>query len=102
MISLENYSKSPFQNRAIKPIKVQGEVSKLQKELYDIETQIDKLNSIQKIYRTEGERYIIIGEIKNSYENLLKQEKVKPIDSIDLNQLNDEKNNLEKNLKKYR
>ena len=85
--------------QSLKPIKVQGEVSKLQKELYDIETQIDKLNSIQKIYRTEGERYIIIGEIKNSYENLLKQEKVKPIDSIDLNQLNDEKNNLEKNLK---
>ena len=65
--------------QSLKPIKVQGEVSKLQKELYDIETQIDKLNSIQKIYRTEGERYIIIGEIKNSYENLLKQEKVKPI-----------------------
>ncbi len=85
--------------QSLKPIKVQGEVSKLQKELFDIETKIDRLNSIQKVYRTEGEKYIIIGEIKNSYENLLKQEKVKPIDCIYLNRLNDEKLNLEKNLK---
>lgn len=83
----------------IEPIKVQGEVSKLQQELNGVENRINELNSIQKVYRTEGEKYIIIGEIKNTYENLLKHEKVKPIDYIYLNQLKDEKSNLEKNLK---
>lgn len=100
--SLENSLKT-IQNylskRNIKPIRVQEEISKLQKELYDVENRIDKLNSIQNVYRTEGEKYIIIGEIKNTYENLLNQEKIKPIDSIYLNQLKDERSNLEKNLR---
>lgn len=83
----------------IEPIKVQGEVSKLQQELNGVENRINELNSIQKVYHTEVEKYIIMGEIKNTYENLLKHEKVKPIDYIYLNQLKDEKSNLEKNLK---
>ena len=82
-----------------KPLRTTINVESLQKELSDIESRINKLNSIQQIYRTEGEKYIIIGEVKNAFENLLKKEDSKPIDAVFLNQLNDEKSNLERNLK---
>ena len=83
----------------LKPLRTTIDVESLQKELSDIESRINKLNSIQQVYRTEGEKYIIIGEVKNAYESLLKKEDLKPIDGVLLNQLNDEKANLEHNLK---
>lgn len=83
----------------LKPLRTTIDVESLQKELSDIESRINKLNSIQQVYRTEGEKYIIIGEVKNAYESLLKKEDFKPIDGVLLNQLNDEKANLEHNLK---
>lgn len=83
----------------LKPLRTTIDVESLQKELSDIESRINKLNSIQQVYRTEGEKYIIIGEVKNAYESLLKKEYFKPIDGVLLNQLNDEKANLEHNLR---
>ena len=83
----------------LKPLRTTIDIESLQKELSDIESRINKLNSIQQAYRTEGEKYIIIGEVKNAYESLLKKEDFNPIDGVRLNQLNDEKANLEHDLK---
>ena len=83
----------------LKPLRTTIDIESLQKELSDIESRINKLNSIQQVYRTEGEKYIIIGEVKNAYESLLKKEDFNPIDGVLLNQLNDEKANLEHDLK---
>ena len=83
----------------LKPLRSTIDIESLQKELSDIESRINKLNSIQQVYRTEGEKYIIIGEVKNAYESLLKKEDFNPIDGVLLNQLNDEKANLEHDLK---
>ena len=83
----------------LKPLRSTIDIESLQKELSDIESRINKLNSIQQVYRTEGEKYIIIGEVKNAYESLLKKEDFNPIDGALLNQLNDEKANLEHDLK---
>ena len=96
--SLKSIQKE-LSKQQLKPLKTTIDVESLQKELSDIESRINKLNSIQQVYRTEGEKYIIIGEVKNAYESLLKKEDLKPIDGVLLNQLNDEKANLEHNLK---
>jgi hypothetical protein len=90
----ENLSK-----KAIEPLRVTGDAKALQEELEKIEHRINQLNQIQKNYQTEGEKFIVIGEIKNAYEQILKRDKIKPIDTVRLNQLNEEKSNLEKNLK---
>lgn len=96
--SLKSIQKE-LSKQQLKPLRTTIDVESLQKELSDIESRINKLNSIQQVYRTEGEKYIIIGEVKNAYESLLKKEDLKPIDGALLNQLNDEKANLEHNLK---
>ena len=96
--SLKSIQKE-LSKQQLKPLRTTIDVESLQKELSDIESGINKLNSIQQVNRTEGEKYIIIGEVKNAYESLLKKEDLKPIDGALLNQLNDEKANLEHNLK---
>jgi len=85
--------------KAVEPLRVTGDAKALQEELDMVGNRIDKLNQIQKNYHAEGEKFIIIGEIKYAYEQILKRDKVKPIDTVRLNQLNEEKSNLEKNLK---
>ena len=100
--SLEDSLKTIQDNlskKTIEPLRVTGDAKTLQEELDKIENRINQLNKIQKNYRAEGERFIIIGEIKYAHEQILKREKVKPIDTVRLNQLNEEKSNLEKNLK---
>ena len=96
--SLKSIQKE-LSKQQLKPLRTTIDVESLQKELSDIESRINKLNSIQQVYRTDGEKYIILGEVKNAYESLLKKEDLKPIDGALLNQLNDEKANLEHNLK---
>ena len=96
--SLKSIQKE-LSKQQLKPLKTTIDVESLQKELSGIESRINKLNSIQQVYRTEGEKYIIIGEVKNAYESLLKKEDFNPIDGVLLNQLNDEKANLEHDLK---
>lgn len=100
--SLEHSLKSiqrELSKQRLKPLRTTIDIESLQKELSNIESRINKLYSIQQVYRTEGEKYIIIGEVKNAYESLLKKEDFNPIDGVLLNQLNDEKANLEHNLK---
>lgn len=81
------------------PLKMNIDIVNLRKELLEVDTKLHELKSIQQVYQTEADKYILIGEIKNAYANLLKQRKNTPIDTIRLNQLNDEKKNFEYNLK---
>lgn len=100
--SLEDSLKTIQNNlskKVVEPLRVTGDAKALQEELNNVERRISQLNLIQKNYRAEGEKFIIIGEIKNAYEQILKRDKIKPIDTVRLNQLNGEKSNLENNLK---
>ena len=84
--------------KTVEPLRVTGDAKILQEALSKVENRINQLNQIQKNYRAEGEKFIIIGEIKNAYEQILKKDKIKPMDTVRLNQLNEEKSNLENNL----
>ena len=85
--------------RKNEPLKISVDVDGLYKELHSVETRLNKLKSIRQSYQSEADKFILIGEIKNAYENLLRQKKIFPIDNIRLNQLNEEKLELGKNLK---
>lgn len=93
--------KKNLSKKVTEPFKVSGDIVELQQELTNIENQLVKLNEIKKNYQTEIQKYVSLGEIKNAFEQLLKGEIVQPIDSNRLNQLNEEKTNLQKNPKEY-
>lgn len=97
--SLESSLKSIKENlskKIIEPIKVTGDVKELRKQLQEIEKQIGQLNEIKNNYQAEGEKFIVLGGIKQELEQLLKTVFGKPIDNIKLNTLNEEKERLSK------
>lgn len=97
--SLESSLKSIKENlskKIIEPIKVTGDIKELRIQLQEIEKQIGQLNEIKKNYQAEGEKFIVLGGIKQELEQLLKTEFGKPIDSIKLNTLTEEKERLSK------
>lgn len=93
--SLKNI-KSNLSKKTTEPLKVTGDVKELRTQIQEIDKQIAKLNEIKKNYQSEGEKFIVLGEIKYAYEQLLKRELSKPIDKIKLNSLNEEKERLAK------
>lgn len=88
--------KNGLSKKAIPPIEVKGDLKELQGQINKIETEIEKLNKIQADYVKESQKFIRFGEIKNAFEQLPKEPITKPIDSVKLNKLNDEKTLLEK------
>lgn len=82
--------------RVEEPVKISGDTKALQAELKDVDTRITQLSTLNKEVPPEAQRFMRLGELKNAYEQLLKRESPKPIDSIKLNQLNIEKNSLER------
>ena len=88
--SLKNI-KDNLSKKITEPIKVSGDVKELRKQLQEIERQIRQLNEIKKNYQAEGEKFIALGEIKHELEQFMKTELGKPIDSIKLNVLIEEK-----------
>jgi len=100
--SLENSLKTiqdKLSKKIIEPLKVTGNAKELQDELKLIETKIDELNKIQKNFQLEGEKFMFIGEIKNSYEQILKRDKIKSFDIVRFNELNIEKDTLMNDIK---
>nr|WP_315203582.1 DUF3732 domain-containing protein [uncultured Flavobacterium sp.] len=93
--SLKNI-KSNLSKKITEPLKVTGDVKELRTQIQEIDKQIAKLNEIKKNYQSEGEKFIVLGEIKYAYEQILKREVSKPIDTIKLNSLNEEKERLAK------
>ncbi len=88
--------RSTLSRKVTEPVKVDGDAKDLRRQIKAIDDRINQLKAIQKNYLSEGQRFMIVGEIKNAYEQLLKQEVLKPIDSVKLNQLVDLKGQLEK------
>ncbi|MFV8442185.1 DUF3732 domain-containing protein [Flavobacterium sp. LB2P44] len=93
--SLKNI-KANLSKKITEPLKVTGDVKELRTQIHEIDKQIAKLNEIKKNYQSEGEKFIVLGEIKYAYEQILKKEVSKPIDNIKLNSLNEEKERLAK------
>ncbi|WP_140485877.1 DUF3732 domain-containing protein [Flavobacterium sp. GSA192] len=93
--SLKNI-KANLSKKITEPLKVTGDVKELRTQIQEIDKQIAKLNEIKKNYQSEGEKFIVLGEIKYAYEQILKKEVSKPIDKIKLNSLNEEKERLVK------
>jgi len=93
--SLKNI-KENLSEKIAEPIKVTDDVKELNKQLEEVKKQINKLNEVKTNYLAEGEKFIVLGEIKQELEQLLKTEFGKPIDSIKLNALSEEKERLSK------
>lgn len=93
--SLKNI-KENLSKKITEPIKVGGDVKELKKQSDEISKGIDQLNEIKKNYLAEGQKFIVLGEIKLELEQLLKSDPVKPIDNVRLNVLNEEKERLTK------
>lgn len=93
--SLKNI-KENLSKKITEPIKVGGDVKELKKQSDEISKRIDRLNEIKKNYLAEGQKFIVLGEIKLELEQLLKSDPIKPIDNVRLNVLNEEKERLAK------
>lgn len=85
--------------KLIEPLKVTGNAKELQAELKLVETKIEELTKIQKNFQLEGEKFMFIGEIKNSFEQILKRDRIKLFDIVRYNALNGEKDTLLSNTK---
>jgi hypothetical protein len=88
--------KSNISKKIEKPLKVSGDIKELQNQITTIDKRIEELNKIKTDYQREGQKFIVIGEIKYALEQILKREETKPIDAIELNRLNEEKSRLAK------
>ncbi|MGV8964033.1 MAG: DUF3732 domain-containing protein [Candidatus Saccharimonadaceae bacterium] len=91
--SLKNI-KASLSKKIAEPLKVTGDVKELRVQIQEIDKRITQLNEIKKNYQSEGEKFIVLGEIKYAYEQILKKEIIKPIDTVKLNSLNEEKERL--------
>lgn len=91
--SLKNI-KANLSKKIAEPLKVIGDVKELRVQIQEIDKRITQLNEIKKNYQSEGEKFIVLGEIKYAYEQIIKKEVYKPIDTIKLNSLNEEKEGL--------
>jgi len=91
--SLRNI-KSNLSKKIAEPLKVTGDVKQLKEKIQEINKQINQLNEINNNYQSEGKKFIVLGEIKHAYEQILKKEVIKPIDTVKLNSLNEEKERL--------
>lgn len=91
--SLKNI-KANLSKKIAEPLKVAGDVKELRVKIQEIDKRITQLNEIKKNYQSEGEKFIVLGEIKYAYEQIIKKEVIKPIDTIKLNSLNEEKERL--------
>lgn len=88
--------KGALSKKVTEPVKVNGDITELKKQIKTIDDRLSHLKIVQKDYTTEGQKFMVVGEIKNAFEQLLKREEPKPIDIIKLNRLNDEKMQLDK------
>jgi len=94
-LSLKNI-KSNLSRKIVEPIKIAGDVTELQKQIKEINSKISPLIELKNNYKTEGEKFIIVGEIKFALEQLFRRNSQKPIDIVKLNSLNEERTRLEK------
>lgn len=83
-------------NSTIMPtLKTSGNISELKAELKEIERKIAEIEKVNKEYQTTALKLIAIGEIKNELFKLTQRKELPDIDMAKLNELNDEKRQLE-------
>jgi hypothetical protein len=83
-------------NKITEPLKVTGDVKELRTQIQEIDKRITQLNDIKKNHQSEGQKFIELGRIEIILEQIFKGKINKPIDTIKLNSLNEEKARLEK------
>lgn len=93
--SLKNI-KASISRKITEPLMVNGDINVLKTQFDEINKKITQLNDIKKNYQAEGAKFIVLGEIKLAYEQMLKAQITNPIDTIKLNRLNEEKTRLVK------
>lgn len=77
------------------PLKAGKSVDELKSELKTIERKIAEIEEINKDYQTTASKLIAIGEIKNELFKLTQRKEIPTIDTAKLNELIDEKRQLE-------
>ncbi|WP_024742474.1 DUF3732 domain-containing protein [Tenacibaculum maritimum] len=88
--------KESISKKIAEPLQVNGDYKSLKTDFDKVSKEINQLNEIKKNYQAEGEKFIVLGEIKYAYEQIVKSKKHNPIDNNKLNSLNVEKSQLEK------
>jgi len=79
------------------PLKVNGDTIALKGQIEIIDKRLTEINAIKENYLKEGEKFIELGKIDYALEQTLNNRTIKPVDTVRLNELNDEKANLVKN-----
>jgi hypothetical protein len=93
--SLQNI-KNNLSKKSVEPLKVSGDIKTLNLQLKELDTKIETLKKIKENYHKESQKFIVLGEIKNAFEQITNKKETKAIDNIKLNALNDERLRLEK------
>ncbi|NML72452.1 DUF3732 domain-containing protein [Chryseobacterium sp. RP-3-3] len=88
--------KQNLSNKKSEPLKVTGDITALGNEIDIIDKKLVEISRIKANYLKEGEKFIELGKIDYALEQTLKNRIIKPIDTIGLNELNDEKERLMK------
>jgi len=90
---------SSISKAKLEPLRVSGDESELKIQLTSVENRINQLEKIRNTTLVEVQKFIAFGEVKNEFERLSKGKKFEPIDTVKLNQLNEEKSRLEGEIK---
>lgn len=77
------------------PLNADKSIDELKAELKEVERKIAEIEKINKDYQTTASKLIAIGEIKNELFKLTQRKEIPPIDMDKLNELIDEKRQLE-------
>lgn len=77
------------------PLNADNSIDELKAELKEVERKIAEIGKINKDYQTTASKLIAIGEIKNELFKLTQRKEIPPIDIAKLNELIDEKRQLE-------
>ena len=77
------------------PLNADKSIDDLKAELKEVERKIAEIGKINKDYQTTASKLIAIGEIKNELFKLTQRKEIPPIDIAKLNELIDEKRQLE-------
>lgn len=91
--SLKNI-KASLSKKITEPLKVTGDVKELQLRTQEIKKRIGQLEEIKNNHKTEEQKLINSGKIEFEFEQILKKAVIKPVDTIKLNRLNEEKERL--------
>ncbi|WP_284459813.1 hypothetical protein, partial [Chryseobacterium sp.] len=89
--------KSNLSTKKEAPLKVNGDVIALKGKVEVIDKRLTEINAIKENYLKEGEKFIELGKIDYALEQTLNNRTIKPVNTVRLNELNDEKANLVKN-----